>query len=100
MTSLGEAQDATINSRNHAGGFIGPFIGMYASSNGQKSGNKASFDYFEYKEGAAFPLQVRKHSLHEIAVRDPYIFRMKRRGPIICIVLPGRKQTARMESMA
>ena len=29
---------------------------------------------FEYKEGAAFPLQVRKHSLHEIAVRDPYIF--------------------------
>lgn len=74
MTSLGEAQDATINSSNHAGGFIGPFIGMYASSNGQKSGNKVSFDYFEYKEGAAFPLQVRKHSLHEIAVRDPYIF--------------------------
>ncbi|WP_418661503.1 hypothetical protein [Bacteroides ilei] len=34
----------------------------------------ADFDYFEYKESAAYPLQVRKHSLHEIAVRDPYIF--------------------------
>lgn len=31
---------------------------------------EASFDYFDYKEGVAFPLQVRKHLLHEIAVRN------------------------------
>jgi xylan 1,4-beta-xylosidase len=42
-------QDATIISSNKAGGFIGPFIGIYASSNGQKSSSKAYFDWFEYK---------------------------------------------------
>ena len=35
MLAVGDAQDASINSSIHAGGFIGPFIGMYASSNGQ-----------------------------------------------------------------
>lgn len=46
---LAPAQDATICSSNVAYGFIGPYVGMYASSNGQASKNKASFDWFEYK---------------------------------------------------
>ena len=49
MQALGGTQDASINSSNKAGGFIGPFIGMYTSSNGQKSSNKVSFDFFEYQ---------------------------------------------------
>jgi alpha-N-arabinofuranosidase len=47
--SFGNEQDASINSSNKAGGFIGPFIGMYASSNGNPSNNKVLFDWFEYK---------------------------------------------------
>lgn len=31
-----------------AGGFVGTYIGMYASSNGQISENHAGFDYFDY----------------------------------------------------
>jgi xylan 1,4-beta-xylosidase len=50
MKPLGTKQNATIISQNNAGGFIGPYIGMYASSNGQPSTNKAFFDWFEYKE--------------------------------------------------
>ncbi len=42
-------QDATICSSNVASGFTGPYVGMYASSNGQPSNNKATFDWFEYK---------------------------------------------------
>ena len=49
MQALGSKQDASLNSSNKAGGFIGPFIGMYASSNGEKSSNKAYFDFFEYQ---------------------------------------------------
>lgn len=37
-----------ILSTDVAGGFVGTFIGMYASSNGKKSSNYADFDYFEY----------------------------------------------------
>lgn len=49
LIPLGKQQDATVNSSNEAGGFIGPFIGMYASSNGVKSKSTASFEYFNYK---------------------------------------------------
>lgn len=31
-----------------AGGFVGTYIGMYASSHGQPSTNTADFDWFEY----------------------------------------------------
>ena len=48
MIRIAESQDASINSSNHAGGFTGPFIGMYASSNGSISENAAIFEYFDY----------------------------------------------------
>ena len=46
---FGTKQDATIISQNKAGGFIGPYIGMYASSNGQPTATQAYFDWFEYE---------------------------------------------------
>lgn len=45
---VAEAVDGRILSTNVAGGFVGAYIGMYASSNGQPSGNVADFDWFEY----------------------------------------------------
>ena len=48
MQPLGETQDGTILSSNVAGGFIGAFVGMYASSNGVESKNTAQFKWFEY----------------------------------------------------
>jgi alpha-N-arabinofuranosidase len=35
-----------------AGGFVGAYLGMYASSNGQHSENKADWDWFEYSDAA------------------------------------------------
>jgi xylan 1,4-beta-xylosidase len=32
-----------------AGGFIGAYLGMYASSDGRPSTNTADFDWFEYR---------------------------------------------------
>jgi alpha-N-arabinofuranosidase len=46
---IGNMQDGRILSSNWAGGFIGTYMGMYASSNGQKSNNSASFDWFSYQ---------------------------------------------------
>ena len=43
-----EAVDGRILSTPVAGGFVGAYIGMYASSNGQPSTNRADFDWFEY----------------------------------------------------
>lgn len=40
--------DGRILSTDVAGGFVGAVIGLYASSNGQESENKAYFDWFEY----------------------------------------------------
>lgn len=40
--------DGTILSTDTAGGFTGAYIGLFASSNGETSGNHADFDYFEY----------------------------------------------------
>ena len=49
LQKFGDVQDATIISTNKAGGFIGPMIGMYCSSNGVQSSNKAVYEYFEYQ---------------------------------------------------
>lgn len=45
---LAEGVDGRILSTPLAGGFVGAYIGMYASSNGQPSTNYADFDWFEY----------------------------------------------------
>jgi alpha-N-arabinofuranosidase len=45
---VAEGVDGRILSTPIAGGFVGAYIGMYASSNGQSSTNMADFDWFEY----------------------------------------------------
>ena len=40
--------DGRILSTPVAGGFVGAYMAMYASSNGQPSTNSADFDWFEY----------------------------------------------------
>jgi xylan 1,4-beta-xylosidase len=40
--------DGRILSTPVAGGFVGAYVAMYASSNGQPSTNRADFDWFEY----------------------------------------------------
>jgi alpha-N-arabinofuranosidase len=45
---LAEDVDGRILSTPVAGGFVGAYIAMYASSNGQPSTNNADFDWFEY----------------------------------------------------
>jgi alpha-N-arabinofuranosidase len=45
---LAENVDGRILSTPVAGGFVGAWIAMYASSNGQPSSNYADFDWFEY----------------------------------------------------
>jgi alpha-N-arabinofuranosidase len=45
---LAENIDGRILSTPVAGGFVGTYIGMYASSNGQPGANHADFDWFEY----------------------------------------------------
>lgn len=49
LRSIGDNQNANVISSNKAGGFTGPYAGMYASSNGAKSKGKAVFDWFEYE---------------------------------------------------
>jgi alpha-N-arabinofuranosidase len=44
------AYKASLLSVEAAGGFMGTFVGVYASSNGKKSDNIAKFDWFEYKK--------------------------------------------------
>ncbi|MBK9925214.1 MAG: glycoside hydrolase family 43 protein [Anaerolineales bacterium] len=46
--TLAENIDGRILSTPVAGGFVGAYIAMYASSNGQPSANHADFDWFEY----------------------------------------------------
>jgi xylan 1,4-beta-xylosidase len=75
LHEFGAEQDASINSSNKAGGFTGPFIGMYASSNGKDSRNNASFDWFEYKPVSNLAynkLPVKIQDTGSIIVRDPY----------------------------
>jgi alpha-N-arabinofuranosidase len=45
---VAEAVDGRILSTPVAGGFVGAYVGMYASSNGQSSENVANFYWFEY----------------------------------------------------
>jgi xylan 1,4-beta-xylosidase len=45
---VAEAIDGRILSTPVAGGFVGAYIGMYASSNGSSSQNWADYDWFEY----------------------------------------------------
>ena len=45
---LAKDVDGRMLSTPVAGGFVGAFIGLYASSNGQASANYADFDWFEY----------------------------------------------------
>lgn len=45
---VAERVDGRILSTTVAGGFIGTYIGMYASSNGHESTNFVDFDWFEY----------------------------------------------------
>ncbi|MCV9389257.1 glycoside hydrolase family 43 protein [Reichenbachiella ulvae] len=42
-------EELTLLSDEVAGGFNGPYIGMYTTSDGQKSKSKAYFDYFIYQ---------------------------------------------------
>jgi len=46
---VAENVDGRILSTPVAGGYVGAYIGMYASSNGRASRNFADFDWFEYK---------------------------------------------------
>jgi xylan 1,4-beta-xylosidase len=47
-TCLIKNVDGRILSTDVAGGFVGTYIGLYASSNGISSSNHADFDWFEY----------------------------------------------------
>ena len=40
--------DGRILSTDYAGGFVGTYLGVYASSNGEESSNVADFDWFSY----------------------------------------------------
>ena len=40
--------DGRLLSTQRAGGFVGAYVGMYASSQGHPSANHADFDWFEY----------------------------------------------------
>lgn len=46
---LQEKVDAKLLSTETAGGFVGTVIGMYATSQGEASNNKALFDWFKYE---------------------------------------------------
>lgn len=49
-TLLAGPVDGRILSTPVAGGFVGAYIGLYASSNGKISCNHADFDWFKYQE--------------------------------------------------
>jgi xylan 1,4-beta-xylosidase len=51
---IGTAATKDISNEN-IGGFIGAFIGMYASGNGTPNVNPADFDWFEYEEDPILP---------------------------------------------
>ncbi|HEY4786535.1 MAG TPA: glycoside hydrolase family 43 protein, partial [Bacteroidales bacterium] len=49
MSNIGEIQSLKVISDNNINKFNGTGVGVYASSNGQKSKNTATYDWFEYK---------------------------------------------------
>ncbi|MFC2129416.1 family 43 glycosylhydrolase [Bacteroidota bacterium] len=51
MKPMGDTQDTDVISFEIAEGFNGPYLGMYATSNGVPSKEKASFEWFEYRSG-------------------------------------------------
>lgn len=51
MQPLGDTADGRLLSPDIAGGFVGAYIGLYATSNGMASSNAADFDWFEYRGG-------------------------------------------------
>ena len=50
MMMVNEEEDMNVISYELSEGFNGPYIGIYATSMGQESDNKAFFDWFEYTE--------------------------------------------------
>ena len=48
--TLAENVDGRILSTPVAGGFVGAYIAMYASSNGHPSTNHADFNWLDYRE--------------------------------------------------
>lgn len=55
--ALFENADGRILSTPVAGGFIGAYVGIYASSNGQPANHWADFDWFEYNALNENPVQ-------------------------------------------
>lgn len=49
LQPIGEVQNMSVISDEKSGGFNGPFIGMYATANGEKSKKEVVFNWFEYK---------------------------------------------------
>jgi alpha-N-arabinofuranosidase len=49
LSPIGGKVSIVMLSDEVAGGFSGPYVGMYATSNGRKSTSAADFDWFEYK---------------------------------------------------
>jgi alpha-N-arabinofuranosidase len=49
-SAVAEHVDGRLLSTPVAGGFVGAYVGLYASANGHYSTNVADFDWFEYKE--------------------------------------------------
>lgn len=47
---IAEKVDGSFLGSEVSGGFIGAYIGMFASGNGSDTGNYAEFDWFEYEE--------------------------------------------------
>ena len=47
-TPVAQGADGRVLSTQVAGGFVGAYVGMYASANGEPSSHWADFDYFEY----------------------------------------------------
>jgi xylan 1,4-beta-xylosidase len=48
LKPIGGKQDRRVISTNWAGGFIGPYVGMVATSVGKKSKSSAVYEWFEY----------------------------------------------------
>jgi alpha-N-arabinofuranosidase len=46
---IGAPVDGSVLSTQVAGGFIGAYLGLYASSGGRPSSSTADFDWFEYR---------------------------------------------------
>lgn len=51
LTQIGSVQSMVLVSDEVTKKFNGPYIGMYASSNGEKTKSKAEFGWFEYRAG-------------------------------------------------